>query len=316
MEIKESTQEIGKRFVAAFSLFWLFLESLNSFGLISLTSRGATYYLLLTVASLLTAVVNYYIGVFNKKNIRLYKYKRAATVRVNSIKRHAARFLSEGSYFKLLFLDWRLQVELIKIRNLTGEHIQIEGRQPIDNITYIFRSILTKLQAGDEYITVSCIDFWEHVKLHRGFFLTENVEAAKRGVKIRRVIVIESAWLNKVSHESQFNRLKTLVDNLYEKYEDDPDNFVKMELLFFVSENYEKDAAYPVPYAMITNDTHNDYMALLPRLHDYKESPFIDIYFTQDKNNPHFITHTRRFEDLYNKKSNKFTLQEMKNKMK
>jgi len=313
MNYKDIAIGIGNRFIATFSLLWTFLESLDSFHVLTLPEkRGVEYYLLLSGFCLIVAIVNYILGEFNRKNIKLLKFKRTALGRTFSIKRHLNRFVVEGSYFKLLYLDWRLEVELKKIRSLIGEHIQIEGRKPVDNITYIFRSILMKLQVGDEYITVSCLDFWENVQLHKGFFLTENIEAAKRGVKIKRVIVIDRRWLKRKGFESQFDKLKLFVNGLFDKYEDDPDNFSKMELFFYASDNYEQDASYPAPYAMITNDYYQDYMALLPKLKNFDDTPYIDLFFTQDKNNPHFVSHYKRFEDLYNKRVNKYNLQSLR----
>ncbi|WP_160112014.1 hypothetical protein [Aquimarina sp. AU58] len=312
--MKKDVKKISVRFIFTFGILWGFLESMIVFGVMNLEKGGGKYFITLLLFSLFLSIINWYYDKLTQDR-ELSTLLNNIKIRTSSISRHSKRFHSDGSYYKLLFLDWRIETELKKIRKLHGGHFQIEGRKPFDNLIYVFRSVITKLQEGDVYRTLSCIDFWEHVRLERNFFLTENLEAAKRGVTIKRILIIDKELFKSKIRSDDRRILEDVVRGIYEKAINSKGYFDKMELKFFYSDNYTKDISYPVPYALITNDNFDDYMALLPTFNQFRDSPFLDIYFTHDKTNTHFITHDRRFEDLWGRNKGLYTLEETYDKL-
>jgi hypothetical protein len=87
----------------------------------------------------------------------------------------------------------RLENDAKVFAQIGGQHTYIKELEKVKSpIQKIFESFIDNLKKGDEYITISNLDFWSYKTLsHMMQFADSNVTAAERGVSIKRVIVID-----------------------------------------------------------------------------------------------------------------------------
>jgi hypothetical protein len=163
---------------------------------------------------------------FWAKNFQVYDYinrdKRSELVKAikSSLAESSTRSSCENELTKLLekvrpagsfrnpFQDrvaaWRIE----RAREQVGE-IQQGGwvssaRTPIGQVAHTFEGILELLEEGEEYWTVTNMSFWVDAAVAGPVspLLADNVKASRRGVKVKRVFLIdENEWDHPTTRE-------------------------------------------------------------------------------------------------------------------
>src|SRR3989442_7407633 len=87
----------------------------------------------------------------------------------------------------------RLREQLESIRQGTWN---IAAKSPTAFVAFMFEEIMEMLSSGDEYFTVTNLNFWSDKAVGESAFLSANVEAARRGVVIKRGFLIDRKQWN------------------------------------------------------------------------------------------------------------------------
>lgn len=307
-------------FVSAFGTAWLFIEAGSYFSIFSIPAESkSSYFRFIVIGSLLLAngifFGDRYLNYTNSPFSAQKKHIESTLIELNKV---AKQINKEEDPFKLNMLSLRLDTELRKFKQIYGGHWAISAHQTYEYLRHSFGHALLSLGADDEYIGISNLDFWAKNKFGESEFLDLNLDAADRGVEIKRVIVVDKNifnidYPNREDQESFFN----IVKEFYAKYEAEEDRMKKIELYFYLSHNYNKDAGYPVPFAIVHNKKIDKYMAILSNLPKEGEPgiPKIDFHFINGKHSVNYQKYQNRFKNLFKKKKDKYTLEQMYQKV-
>lgn len=182
--------------------------------------------------------------------------------------------------FKMKLAAWRIQVERKKFENIRNGHWVIYSLPTYSYFRYVFGSILSMLQEGDEYLTLSNLLFWRADLTSNDSFLKVNLAASEK-VKIDRIIILNRQILSPYypDKEEQLELIR-LIDEFQRFRKGEAESyFSRMELRFFLSDRYEQDNTYPVPFALIRNKEKKLYMSVTPILSEKDSFPRIEINF-------------------------------------
>jgi hypothetical protein len=92
---------------------------------------------------------------------------------------------------------WRIARASQDVQGIQGHEWTLETRSSENYIAYMFTEVMNMLDEGDEYCTVTNMEFWKNSTVQESF-LKANLEASLRGVEIRRVFLINREdWLSK-----------------------------------------------------------------------------------------------------------------------
>ena len=136
---------------------------------------------------------------------------------------------------------WRLRRAREQVGMIQESEAEFEAKTSTAYVAHLFQGIMGVLKDGDEYWTVTNMDFWSDKAVGDSPFLDANVKAARKGAKISRVFIIDKSRLNNSSvlddlevvlhkHKEACNRVDV----------DRPGNMIVRCLL---SENFNKDRA-------------------------------------------------------------------------
>ncbi len=304
------TSQTGKVFLFAFSSFWMFLEFGERYQLVDVNVPELIVGTGVLGLSLFIALVSAFLIEKKQQNRQIENLWKQMSARSVALRQTYEALMAEKSYFKLLFLDWRLQSELEKSRITSGGFILLPAKKAFDYTIYVFSSLMNRLQTTDSYMTISNLKFWSRVRFGEGHFLNENLRASDRGVVIRRIIIINEETLLLRNASPEWEELCSFVGRLYQFYGSNPRPFQGIEWLFFVSNNYEIDCCAPVPYAVLTNAPFNEHMALLPVIaQNENEESQIKVYFSAQKDDLEINRLIDRYDGLYRQRSRHFDIQ-------
>ena len=205
---------------------------------------------------------------------------------IRRIQTRVGEYSRASDYYKLILADWRLATEASKFDDLHRGLWTLFAHETYDYFLYVFTQIVNGLRDEDEYVTLSKLEFWlkdrddEDLKarLARSLegsgaaahsaektaptsFLTANIRAHLRGVRIRRIIVVDSNLFgaSTVAEEGleDLCRLVTHFDKVSRQF---PHS--KLLTQFYVSDDYKKDCGADAPYALISCHSQKSYMLL------------------------------------------------------
>lgn len=95
---------------------------------------------------------------------------------------------------------WRIARTNDHIAQIRTRRWEIEALAPQAYVASIFEGIISHLRAGDEYITVTNLRFWSNSAVGKSNFLEGNIVAARLGVRIRRVFVVnDQEWAERLT---------------------------------------------------------------------------------------------------------------------
>lgn len=219
--------------------------------------------------------------------------------------------IKEESYFKLLFLNWRIGTELEKAKNILAGNIKIDAKNDHDYIIYIFRMLIKHLKEGDEFIGLCDMNFWSRMELGSGYYLSENIEAVRRGVSIKRLIVVNQSTLFADSNNEDKKRLIEIVKNLYNWASVNSVEFEKMDFHFFINDDSFGGDDYPKSFAFLNHQSGKDYMSIIPDMDTSDNNSFVYIDFKSLDVEKTLIERKSKFEELSKLKHKKKTLEDM-----
>lgn len=224
---------------------------------------------------------------------------------LNDIKETVTKLDKEGQEFELKMIKWRMGVEAAKAKNIQSGVWSLQALQTYEYVRYICGSILNNLVQGDEYITLSNLNFWYKDKYGGTDFMATNIAAAKRGVSIKRIIILDNdILLNPKNYHAEISALKELIPSLNAQIIRNPEAAKHISMYFYLSKNYESDARPPVPYAIITNKDKTRYMAVIPSsIHQGFANPQILLKLKSDQNMMDFDIDLDRFNGILSKSS-------------
>lgn len=96
---------------------------------------------------------------------------------------------------------WRIARTNSHISQIRERRWEIEALAPQAYVANIFEEILSHLRPGDEYLTVTNLRFWSNSAVGKSNFLDSNIVAARSGVRIRRVFIVnDQEWNERLTN--------------------------------------------------------------------------------------------------------------------
>ncbi|MCB9314572.1 MAG: hypothetical protein H6574_15980 [Lewinellaceae bacterium] len=303
---------------------WLFLESAAFFESGIVGSKGFYSHLLFAISALIFSVVTRLIVKKfyepNPMKLLLDNIRRET----NETKKLIVNILNDENKYKYKMLLWRLSTEKSKYSQINGGHWTIKALKKYDFIRYVFGHIVLSMDKNDEYLTLSCLDFWAEDRVGETAFFEKNFNKAVEGSTIKRIIIIDNEIFENPSPEFEKDRknLIYLVEEFsdkYEKYEPLISKMTNFEIFFYLSKNYKKDIGTEVPYALLSNKEQNSFMAVLPYIPQDNfgtEVPHIEIWITNNENTNQYTDYKNKFTYFRNKTKDLLTVKDMAIKIK
>jgi hypothetical protein len=314
---------------------------------ISGTKRYAAYgvLILLTIATYIYLAYNNW-----KAEDAEWKKNRMNWFQSDSVKRiseqlgYIEKFHSSGNYFKLMLAHFRVMTEHNKFMKISDAHDAYWSLRALsmwDYFIYVFRAILRECMEGDEYLTISVIDFWtkdkpsteienEQVDISpldkTNLFVTNYMKCVEANVESKRVILINEDKIR--LGKTKLSEQCTSSDNDVEYYLNFKDIVSKYANPDFVHEKFNNffymasEAEYnellkeDIPFALIHRKSYANKLCIstyIPNLHvpdttQDKNSKWrsgkiakIGFYICSDDRNETWKRMYSKFESLYYK---------------
>jgi len=86
---------------------------------------------------------------------------------------------------------WRIRRAWDQVETIQKRTWEFEAKSPTAYVAYIFEGIMQLLEPGEEYSTVTNLNFWSSKAVGDSAFLKANIQAAKRGVTVKRVFLVD-----------------------------------------------------------------------------------------------------------------------------
>ncbi|HMG17027.1 MAG TPA: hypothetical protein VK590_16330, partial [Saprospiraceae bacterium] len=225
---------------------------------------------------------------------------------ISNFKNATKEIYKKKNYLGLKMLSWRIENEISYALEIIDNSLRLPALKAFAYHRKIFGKVLLKLDKGDTYYTISNLDFWSKHKYGQQDFLKSNIEAATKGVFIKRIIVINKAILqNPQEHINDFTNLKSIVEKIYDAISQAlPVVKHCLQIDFYLSDDIKKDDAYPVPFCFIENVTKDKWMIITPAMiDDERNQPEIRIRLITDKErDSDYINYQQMYEELKMKK--------------
>lgn len=207
-----------------------------------------------------------------------------------------------SGYFKQKMISWRKEREEIKYKQIEDGNWTIWLLKEDYYLRYIFGGVLSTLEKGDCYSTISNLDFWASLGVDSDEFISNNLEALKKGVEVNRVILIRNQIFETSVNDPYRNvpvqTLVKIVDRFKEIRKDNRKHFEKMKLFFLITSDYNFDMGNtPSPFAVIENKKHNDHALITPMI----EQPINQVMITFKP-----VSETKHRPNSYDSLSKKF----------
>lgn len=273
----------------------------------------------------------------------IYSNKNESLIRLNDQVNDAMtlllseynKIISSNYAFSKKMILWRIEQEHIKFEGVAKGFLSLRALPENSYFRYIFKSILEKLHKGDEYITLSNIEFWHNQVIDGDTFLNLNISKAKEGVLIKRIILVDSKIFDDSEENprliSDRNNLIKIVDTFKTKLNysrpEIKDIIDRKQLMtyFFISTTYDREekdmlnSEKKLPYALIRNDKQNDAMAIVPTNFGISNHvPIISFHFFSDQNeNSEFLYYSQKYKEIMNgdKPGELMDLEQISNKL-
>ncbi|MCB9232311.1 MAG: hypothetical protein H6581_11650 [Bacteroidia bacterium] len=297
-------------FFAVYSVIWGFLETGDYFGVISLQGRGLKAHFGFILISLIFTILVSILDKAKKEKSKTQILHLDLLEQLKDITKEINGIFSEENPYKLKLIQWRLKTELNKLKNIRAGNWILESLSTYSYLRYIFGSVLMTLEMGDEYITLSNLEFWSKDNVGDNEFLDYNLRAVKDGVVIKRIIIINPQILRSKGRNKEKNELKLLVKDFMSK-KDQNSEFSKMSLFFYLSPNSVEDLKEPVPFALIKNRDRTIFLKILPNLNKQNgRKPSVQISFANDDRESGYSSLLSRYLTIEKDRNNLFSLKD------
>jgi len=312
MLLKNLLARIGTVFVGIATTLWLFCVILERLEIMTFSADHPTwsYVASILICCMLTAIVVFWSYYLNRPLVFSQSYKKVRS-NLYRIDDYTRNFRKEKSYFKMMFIDWRMQTESRKLGKVNAGKITVEAKQVYDYGLYVFRSIISLLQEGDEYIGLCDMKFWWSVDFGSGYFMPENLKATNRGVKIKRIIIVKHTEVFGHDKMDERNEIIRVATHLKELAKSNESEFYQMETFFYLHDDAAYRSSYPTSFALIQSPKHNDYLVMEPELENEVYDNSVDMYFSSKGENKAYRDRMAKFEELYRAKDRIKTIDQM-----
>ncbi|PKV52555.1 hypothetical protein ATE84_4675 [Aquimarina sp. MAR_2010_214] len=293
---------------AILEIIWLYYETGNYF--------KSNHYIFLLVSVITAVAVYVIIEIIRQKSIK-NKFTYEIRNTLHELESLVRSFDKKNAYFPLLLINWRLKIELSKVNKIKGGEWNLNALKTYEYLRNVFGSIISLLNKGDEYITLSNLDFWSEDRYGATDFVTSNLDAAKKGVIIKRIIIIDEKIIETPqSYPDELSSLLKIIKELKRKIGNRREDARNMQTYFYLSKNYDDDARPPVPFAIIYDKTEDRYISMLPsNLITKKENPYVSIKL-KDPQNDHDVRASKdRFHDIYSKTTELMSIDAIESKV-
>jgi len=268
------------------------------------------------VICFIVAMLTYFGKEYIFHNLTQTRIKYKIYDQLNSIKKIVKSLDKEGKDFELKLLNWRIGVESTKAKNIASGAWNLNALQTYEFVRYVFGSVLKHLEEGDEYITLSNLNFWHRDKYGGTDFMASNITAAAMGVKIRRIIIVDSDILSHPElYREEILALKELVPEIKSQLIRNPKSAMNISMYFYESRNYQHDARPPVPFALIVNKDKSKYMAVLPSSIIESGNPSISVKLKNEQTMMDFNVNMDRYESIAAKTTKLISIDAMELKL-
>jgi TIR domain len=103
---------------------------------------------------------------------------------------------------------WRIRQAWEQVETIQKGVWELEAKTPTAYVVDTLTAIMDMLEEGDEYLSITNSYFWLTRAIGESSFLRANVEAARRGVIIKIVFLIDAAVLN---HRANNSKVKAVI---------------------------------------------------------------------------------------------------------
>ena len=289
-------------FSGTFILVWAYLEPILTLLGINLQghNKGGIYLMVMFVFCIFVAMVIAWNRAWKAKQPEAVLLAEKVRFKLKKLDGRIAKLVSGGSYFKLIYLDWRMQVELEKTQLADAGRHTLTAEDIDDYIISATYNILKRLGKNDEYVTFSNIDFWRHIhsNLH---FLISNIEAVStQGVRINRILLVDKKVLEGQAFPEEKEQIRQVVKILNDEYQKNLEAFQpgKMDWHFYLGDNFKPALDISMPYAIISNKISGECLAILPKRRKEKEKPRIEMYFSENAEDENISAYLNDFKRI------------------
>ncbi|MEM6801183.1 MAG: hypothetical protein AAF696_07245 [Bacteroidota bacterium] len=302
-------------------ILWAILEILQFVGTIKKINRGSMFFLSLFFISLfLACLIRFFLTYSPRSFIGLRKINGSLTKNIRELKELATSIYQRKSYFMLLIFKWRNEADLEKARSIQAGSLFLEAKKDHDYVISIFKSVVERLGPHDEFIGVCDLEFWHHIDFGRSFYLAANIDAVKRGVKIRRLIVVNNSLLYNPDNIQERLRLFHMVILLNKWAQGHQNEFKQMEFNFFINDDSNGKNEYPKPFAYLSHqigeDVDADYMTIALNMSKELKDYSVEMKFKAEGLQSGPFSGRTKYEEMFKQKEKVRTLEEMLNLLK
>jgi len=278
-----------------------------------------------------------------KKN-RMNWFQSDSIKRMSEQVEYIEKFHSGGNYFKLMLAHFRIKTEhnkFMKISDAHNTYWSLRALSMWDYFIYVFRAVLRELMEGDEYLTISVIDFWTKDKPSteieneqadismldkRNLFETNYLKCVEANVESKRVILIneEKVKQGKLKLSQHPNIADSDIDyytnfkDIVSKYADADFVHEKFNNFFYMASEIEYNELLKedIPFALIRRNSYSNKLCIstyIPDIHSpdttkERNSKWrsgkiakIGFYICSDERNETWKRMYSKFESLYDK---------------
>lgn len=324
----------NSKFYSFLSIWGIFYTIVSSIWLYRQTNDHykENHFIYLSFCLVISVIIFYLKEFYNYrkiKNSKYYKIKQS----LFEIDNLVDKFNSKNNHYSLSLMNLRLGIELTKFKLINGSVWELKALQKYAYLRSVFGAIISELDEGDEYRTLSNVDFWMKDRYGGTKFLTKNINASNRGVKIKRIIIIdENLFIRPLDYTKEINALKSLVDELCEMSNSNNHKMRNLETYFYPIKKDSEDIESDIPFAVIQNIKTKKYMSILPQnlkdkdeqaldnkkepSNDNSKQPSIIVKLKSPGNDTEVEHAISDFEKISNRKTELLTKEVLKEKLK
>lgn len=134
---------------------------------------------------------------------------------------------------------WRVRRAWEQVEVIEQGVWEFEAKTPTAYIAYMFEGIMDILAHGEEYCTVTNLDFWSERAVGESPFLKANEQAIHRGVTVKRVFLIDRKKWNRPSSRDKLKAM--LMEHKRACDRGEKAGRGKMIVKCLLSDNFSKD---------------------------------------------------------------------------
>ncbi len=206
---------------------------------------------------------------------------------------------------------WRVMQAHDQVSRIQQMNWDFDARTPTAYIAHMFERLVALLEPGEEYCTVTNLNFWSSRAVGEAAFLAANTEAAMRGVTIRRVFLIDNKdW--KSDRQSVESVLQEHSQALVELKQQSKNGRLAVKCL--LSDNFETDFKHYGHFGLASqmgtvghSNTH--YVLVVPHYAPDRTISSLKFIFSKERHyNTEISDHVAKFQRAFDRAQDLSTL--------